>query len=372
MIAISIYGVEYYMYGNREIAKGNNNVNKVNNHISFFVTLFPITLFLQIGALFFLIPREVLSFQVFIIIIFVNFCDYFNQEVYRYLIMIKKISQANLLLMAKSTVFLVLVSGYYFITNNIDLSIVLALMFVSFFLLLIITSLFFFKYIIQFNLIKINFLSFKELKNTFNFLFPFIVLMFFTKGLEFFDKFAIEYFYDVERVGVYSFLFSIASLIYVFVVSGFYLVFLPELIILNEKRSYKLKKELTKFSVLVLISSIALTVGIILFIDILLNLIGKGDLTESINVLYILLCAFFFLNLSLIPGIILYIKGEDRLLMYINGIVLVLNVIFNLIFLKSFNIEGAAIALVITYFINFIIMSYMANDVWKKMKRNFL
>lgn len=372
MIAISIYGVEYYMYGNREIAKGDNSITKINNHISFFITLFPLTFLLQIIALFFLVPTEILSVQVFVIIVFVNFCDYFNQEVYRYLIMVKKISQANLLLIAKSSIFLVLIVSCYLINETIDLDITLRIMFVSFIILLIITSLFLFKYIIRFKDINFKILNRKELKKTMSFLFPFVILMFFTKGLEFFDKFAIEYFYDTKHVGVYSFLFSIASLIHVFVVSGFYLVFLPELIGLNEERNKKIKKELVRFSALVLSSSLILSIVIIIFIDILLEIIGKADLIENINILYILLSAFFFLNLSLIPGIILYIKGKDRLLMYISGIVLIVNVTFNLIFLKLFNLEGAAIALSITHFINFIIMSYKANTIWKKMKRNFL
>ena len=127
--------------------------------------------------MFFLVPTEILSVQVFVIIVFVNFCDYFNQEVYRYLIMVKKISQANLLLIAKSSIFLVLIASCYLINETIDLDITLRIMFVSFIILLIITSLFLFKYIIRFKDINFKILNRKELKKTMSFLFTFVKLL---------------------------------------------------------------------------------------------------------------------------------------------------------------------------------------------------
>ncbi len=372
IIAISIYGIEYYMYGNREVAKGTDHILKINNHLSFFSTLFPITFLCQLGALYFLIPHEILNIQVVLIILFISFCDYFNQEVYRYLIMVQKISKANLLLLVKSATFLLLVLGYYYLGNKtIDLEITLLLLFGSFILLLIITTAFFLKFIIKRRDIKIEFLSSATLKKTLVFLLPFIVLMVFTKGIEFFDKFAIERFYDAKEVGVYSFLFSIASLTYVFVVSGFYQVYLPEFIRLNEINDPKFKARLIKFSLLIVASSLALSAGIILFNGILLDVVGKTDLKENIGTLYILLCAFFFMNISLIPGIVLYVVGEEKSLMYFSGVIFVVNVILNLSLLGHFGINGAAIALAISNLINFLLNSYKANSVWNKMKRGF-
>jgi O-antigen/teichoic acid export membrane protein len=371
-IAISIYGFEYYMYGNREVAKGTDNIEKINDHISFFITLFPFTFLLQIIALYFLVPQEILSIQVVLIILFINFCDYFNQEVYRYLIMIQKIGKANLLLIAKSTILLVLIFAYYLISSKIDLYTTLWIMLISYILLLLLTLLYFFKYIIIWNDIKVNVISIKKVKKTLKFLSPFLLLMFFTKGLEFFDKFAIEYFYGSQGVGIYSFLFSIASLIYVFVVSGFYLVYLPEFIRQNEEKNAEIKSGLIKFSVLVVLSSILLSVGIIIFIDVLLNLIDKSDIIENINILYILLVAFFFLNLSLIPGILLYVTGRETIIMKITGLVFIINLTLNIILLHLFNIKGAAIALLVTYLLNFIFTFYKANGEWVQMKKDFL
>ncbi|MFI8603733.1 polysaccharide biosynthesis C-terminal domain-containing protein [Cellulophaga baltica] len=371
-IAISIYGLEYYMHGNREIAKGLDNKQNINNHISFLITLLPLTFIIHIIAIKFLLPNELLTIKIVLIIIFINLSDYFNQEVYRYLIMIKKITKANLLLVAKSTLFLILVVSYYYFFKEINLDKVLMLMFLAYSILFTLTLSSLFKYIIKWSDIKLKILSLLELKKIFKILIPFLFLMVFTKGLEFFDKFAIEHLYGSEAVGVYSFLFAISTLVYVFVVSGFYLVYLPEFIKLNEEKSSQIKSKLIRFGVLVIISSAVLSSCMVFFIDILLNLIGKSALVDHLNILYILLIAFCILNFSLIPGILLYIRGREKIIMKITGVIFIFNLILNLIFLKLYNIKGAAIALLLTYILHFIITSYKAISEWTLMKKEFL
>lgn len=372
IIAISIYGLEYYMHGNREVASSEETSKKINAHLSFFFTTLPVTLITQIILIWFLVPHEILSLQVILILLFSNFCDYFNQEIYRYLIFFQKIRKANIMLIAKSSIFLALLFIYYFFKKKLNLSETLFIMFVSYAILLCITSMYFFKNIISYKDIKISFLSIEEFKKNILLLFPFITMMFFVKGLDFFDKFAIEYYYGAEAVGIYSFLFSIGYLIYVFVVSGFYLIYLPECIIMNEKKDILIKQKLIKFSLLVLSSSFIMSIGVIAFIDVLLNIVGKSDLIENVYILYLLLVAFFFLNVSLVPSIILYIRRKDKTVMIINGIVFCVNAILNIVLLNSFGIEGAALALVFTYIINLLILSYKANTEWGKMKKAFL
>ena len=371
MISIYIYGVEYYMFGNREVAKGKNNIEKINTHINFFFTLLPFTFIIQLVGLFLLVPSEILTPLHVFFILFINFCEYFNQEIYRYLIMVHKVTKANILLVAKSSILLVLVGIYYLINKTLTIDTTLLFMFVSYGILLMVTAIFFYYYILDKKAIKIKFLSVAEVKKIFRFLLPFIGLMVCTKGLEFFDKFAIEHYLGTKEVGIYSFLFSIASLVNVFIVSGFYIVYLPKLIKLYEEKNVELKKLMYNFSVLTIVFSLILSLGEILFIDILLNIIGKESLSDSINILYLLLGAFFFLNLSLIPRIILYIANKDKTLMLITTMIFGVNIILNFVLLRYMKLQGAALALLITYLLCFLITSYKGNAEWKKIKLRF-
>ncbi|MGY3795214.1 oligosaccharide flippase family protein [uncultured Aquimarina sp.] len=372
LISVYVFGMEYYMYGNREVAKGENNLEKISTHVNFFMTLLPITFSVQFIGLFILLPHEILNPLNILIILFINFCDYFNQEVYRYLIMIQRIGKANLLLVIKSLTLMLLIVFYYLSTGTLTIEITLLLMFVSYFILLISTSFLFYKFILLKRKIKIVRLSRNNFKEIFRFLKPFIGLMICTKGLEFFDKFAIEYYLGTTEVGIYGFLFSIASLIHVFVVSGFYIVYLPELVKLHENKNKVLLNKMYKFSLLTFVSSIILSIGEVLSIGIILNIINKNDIVDNLNVLYILLGAFFFLNLTLIPRLVLYVSGEDNLLMVVTAATFVLNVILNLILIRFFSIEGAAVALLLTYFVGFLIITFKGNKVWSQIKTEFL
>jgi len=368
MISVYIYGIEYYMYGNREVAKGNQNTLNINAHVNFFITLLPVTFTLQIIGLFFLLPHDILSFKVVFFVIVINFCEYFNQEIYRYLIMVQRITKANQLLIAKSLIFLALIFAYYFFIDDLDFDSVMLMMFGSYLFLFLISTNYFLKYIIKRKEIKIKILKRKKITKIFKYLLPFIGLMIFSKGLEFFDKFAIEYYYDSEMVGIYSFLFSIAFLTYVFVTSGFYLVYLPQLINMHEHGDESIKKKMIEYGKLVIGSSIILVLGTVMTIEILLNLIDKSELIENINLLYILLAAFFLLNIATIPNIILYVVKRDKDLMIISALTFAFNIVLNFLLLKEYNIYGAAIALLLSYLINLIATSYKANLSWKKLK----
>ncbi|SFC64247.1 Membrane protein involved in the export of O-antigen and teichoic acid [Algibacter lectus] len=372
MISVYIYGAEYYMYGNREVAKGVASLEKINTHINFFLTLLPFTFLIQFAALFFLIPNAILTPTLIAFILVINFCDYFNQEIYRYLIMVNEITKANILLVVKSLVLLLLVLVYFFLESEIAIESTLWLMFISYLFLLAVSFIFFQKYIVKGESIYIKLLSFSEVKRIFRFLLPFLGLMVFTKGLEFFDKFAIEQYLGADELGIYAFLFSIASLINVFIVSGFYLVYLPKAIQLHERKSIALKACITKFALLTVVFSLILACGEIVFIDVLLKIIGKENLSSNVSLLYILLGAFFFLNMSLIPRLILYVANKDKTLMSITGILFFCNIFLNLFFLKEYGIEGAALILLITYFIGFLITSYKGSIEWKKITRGFL
>ncbi len=368
MISVYIYGLEYYMYGNREVAKKIDHVNKIQEHLSFFFTLSPFALIIQFLFLLYLIPNEILNVYTIVIILFANFCDYFNQEVYRYLVMLQNIRKANFLLIAKSGIFLLLVLLFYFFFNEIEIYNIVSLLLISYFILFIITYRYFSIYVMKFNKVKVKFLSIKELRNVVKFLMPFILLMIFSKGIEFFDKFAIEQFYGAKEVGIYSFLFSIASMIYIFVTSGFYIIYLPELIYIYENKAGDFRKKMFDYSKVVVIFSLLLVIGIVLGIEFLLNLIGKTELIENINLLYLLLGSYFLLNIATIPNLLLYVTKKDKELMLVSGIVFVINVVANFFLIKLYSIEGAAISLIISYSVNLLVTSYFGYKVWKKIE----
>ena len=151
-----------------------------------------------------------------------------------------------------------------------------------------------------------------------------------------------------------------------FVISGFYIIFLPVLVNQYENKNKLFKIEYLKFSVLVVFSTIVLSIGIVWLINPLLEFLGKQEFKNQIDLLYLLLVSLSFLNFSLIPNMLLYITHNEKKLMLITGIIFLINIFLNFFLLKLFGINGAAISLIITYLISFILKSHKGYQVWKK------
>jgi len=371
LMSIYIYGLEYYMYSNRDIANKEDIEQKINNHISFFITLFPLTFSIQIVAMYFLLPLENVSFVILFMIFFISFSEYFSQEIYRYLIMLEKVLEANSLLIVKSLLFLVLLIGYFEVTKSLDLFSILIIMSMSYFILILISLYYLFSIFLSFDKINYSIFSLTKLKQIFKILRPFIILMLFMKGLEYFDKFFISYLYGVKLLGIYAFFISIAMLVHIFTISGFYIIYLPKLIQRYEEKNYLFKKEFFKFSLLTILSTLIVSICIVIFINPLLSLLGKEELKNYIDLLYILLISLSFLNLSLIPNLLLYIAGKEEDLMWITGGLLLINIGLNIMFMNYFTINGVAIALGITYLLSIFFKYRKGKEIWIKEIKTF-
>jgi O-antigen/teichoic acid export membrane protein len=371
LVSIYIYGLEYYMYNNREVLKKDKYNQSLNNHISIFITFLPLTVFLQAFGLYLLLPDKIATTSMILLILFINFSEYFSQEVYRYLVVLEKIAHANSLLIIKSLSFLILILIYFWIEDKIDLITTLLIMFVSYLILLVLSSYEFFSQIINFQNIKINLFSIEKIKSTFNILKPFILLMIFMKGIEFFDKFLVNYLYGSEILGIYSFLFSIAMLVHIFIVSGVYIIYLPKLIQLYEQKNKLFKTEFKIFSILTILSTLLISFCILIFVHPLLLMLDKLELENNVDLLYILLIAFNLLNVSLIPNMLLYIGNQEKDLMKITAILLLVNILLNLFFTQLFNIYGIAIALVCTYFVSIVLKYIKGKQLWTQKIKKF-
>jgi O-antigen/teichoic acid export membrane protein len=193
-------------------------------------------------------------------------------------------------------------------------------------------------------------------------------LVIFLKGIEFSDKFIIGKVLSLEDTGIYSFLFSIASVIHIFIVSGFYIIYLPQLIqsFSNNKKIFI--SELKKFGLLTLVSSISLAIVIPLISPFIFSLIEKEAFISHIDLLYIFLLGFVFNNLSLIPHLFLYVSHDEKAITVIMAVSFIINLGLNLILIPKFGILGAAYSFMITYFTVLLLKLLRAQFKWRKIK----
>lgn len=362
-----IFGLEYYNISNRQLAENPSQKSVFNEHLNFFITLSPIVFALQIVIVFTILPKQLLTLKNIVFVLAISIFDYFSQEVYRYLMISKEYRSGNIQLIYKSSIFLILIIAYAIIFNSLNFNNILLLMLISYLLLFLLATLSFSKKIYNFQIKHLKFLSFLELKKKINVLWPFIVLALFIKGIEFSDKFIIGKKIGLEAAGIYSFVFSMASIINVFIVSGFYIIYLPQLINSFRTDHKKFKKELIKFGVYTIGFSLLLGAGVIFGSGFVFEIIGKTEFLDHLELLYILVAGFILYNISLIPHLFLYVCHAERAITLVMGLAFFLNLFLNFLLVNKFDILGSAYSFLATYIVILIFKSIWAYFKWRKL-----
>lgn len=367
MISTTIFGLEYYNISNRDIVKASKKDEIYTNHLNFFYTLSPLVCLVQILVFLSLFPKELISLGNILLLLTIGVMDYLSQEVYRYLMINKLYRKGNIQLIYKSLFFILLIGLYQLFFTELDFNILLRILLLSYAILFFFVYTVFSKHLHQFSLKDFQILRFGELKKTVLALSPFLMLIFFIKGIEFVDKFLIGKQLGLAETGIYSFLFSMASVLGVFVISGFYIIYLPQLIesFKNNKNSFK--KVFLKFSLLIFGSSLVLAVLIVFISPYVFILIEKDIMLEHMNLLHLLLFGFVLHNISLIPHVFLYVCHDEKRISLIMGCAFVVNLTLNLILIPDLGINGAAYSFVATYLVILLFKSIRAIIKWRKL-----
>mgnify|MGYP003114714731 FL=1 len=138
LISTTIFGLEYYNITNRNIAQATEKKQIYNEHFSFFFTIAPLVLIAQVLLFLIVFPNELITSVNVVLVLVIGLCDYFSQEVYRYLMINKSFRKGNIQLIYKSLLFVVLIVIYKVFFGALTFEIVLWIMLVSYILLFII------------------------------------------------------------------------------------------------------------------------------------------------------------------------------------------------------------------------------------------
>ncbi len=367
MISTTIFGLEYYNISNRDIVKAEKKDEIYKDHLKFFYTLSPVVFTIQILVFLSLFPSELISIGNIFLILTIGILDYLSQEVYRYLMINKQYRKGNVQLIYKSLFFIVLIAIYRFFFIAIDFKVLLNILLFSYLILFLFVYKVFSKHLYQFSFQDFQMLPFGKLKKTLSALSPFLLLIFFIKGIEFVDKFLIGKQLGLAETGIYSFLFSMASVLGVFVISGFYIIYLPQLIESFKSSRMKFKKVFLKFSLLTLGSSIVMAILVVLVSPYVFSLIEKEVMLQHMDLLYLLIIGFVLHNASLIPHVFLYVCHDEKKISLIMGCAFAVNLSLNLILISDFGINGAGYSFVVTYMVIVVFKSIRAMIKWRKL-----
>jgi O-antigen/teichoic acid export membrane protein len=342
VIGTFIVGFDFYNYASREFLF--NKEKGISFYLKNQIILYSYAYL--IGIIFFILSYKFINIDAKILKLFILMLisEHLSQELYRILILLKKTLIANIVLFIKSALwvaFLYVMWEFEYIPYNIHS--VLWLWFIFTFLSIVFA---FFYINFKWRRIKIDY---TWIKKGIRVSIPFFIGTILFKLVEFSGRYFLNYYTNLEAVGIYTFFSGITNILLVFVHTVVVIEKYP--ILLEKKRIGNLSfiKEFISFRKQMVLITLVGMVLCMIFIYPLLFLVDKPELINEIGAFYILLLSTTFLCLSYIYDIALFSRKNDFEILKATIIAFVINTSCNFILVPKFEITGVAISLFITF-----------------------
>lgn len=181
------------------------------------------------------------------------------------------------------------------------------------------------------------------------------------------DRYVIAFFISVTAVGYYNPAYTLGSLIIFFpMVSG---VILPPLLAraVDGERKHEAQVMVNYTIIGFLLIGIPFVMGSYIVSRPILNLLANADVAEKAYLIVpVIALGTVFYGLSVILNNVLFVHLRTKTIFWINTMVAIINLILNLALVYIFrNIMVAALSALTSYFVSFIIMYRIISNFWK-------
>ena len=208
----------------------------------------------------------------------------------------------------------------------------------------------------------------KHIKSALAFSSPLIIHALAVWSLVASDRFVIEHFLDMDRVGTYSFAYTIASFL-AMTMASIDNSWAPIFLEISEKNSRFSKVIGDYWTSYPLVLSL-ICIVFLSFAPFIINLLGGNEYKTSNNVMFWLVLGMFFQGLYMTFGKTIPMKKRTLLLASITIIVALFNLILTIILVPLLGIDGAAIATFISYMLLMLISLHFSQKI-EKMELNY-
>ena len=363
-LAIVLLGLDFYTYSSRNILQGDVALqgDKIKDQFSFYLLSY--LLFLPLLSLLFV--YEIIAWEYFLWFYLLLILDHFSQELYRVLLVFKKPVIASALFFIKVgfwilPLFILWMLGFDELKNLRSI----LLFWAVFEVVAILFGLYFF-WKLPF---KINFkkkIDWSWIKKGILISSPFFIGTIASNVIEFADIYMIKAHFGDQgdfQYGIYSFFVGMGNIVQMFVQSAILIVFAPKLLESFSKDKQKYKKLHKQMSVQNIGASIFLALGVFIFLLPLVKYIGKIEIVENYNLIFLLVGAKVLFNFSMIFHYHLYASHNDKSIIATMIIAAVANVCLNLFMIPIYGIYGAAMATLISFSLIFLLKFIFSKNV---------
>jgi O-antigen/teichoic acid export membrane protein len=178
---------------------------------------------------------------------------------------------------------------------------------------------------------------------------PFFIGTIFLRLVEYMDRFVLEYFHGSSQVGIYTFFYSMANVVQVFVHTGVISILYPKIIESFTNGKYlEYRSYMRKMTVQSIGGVAILSVCAFIGISILLLLLDKPEFNEHKNVFIIILISIGFNIISNIPHYSLFVRSKDSAILICTIITFIISISSNFLLVPKYGLYGTGFSMLIS------------------------
>jgi O-antigen/teichoic acid export membrane protein len=341
-LMLCVMSVNFISYTSRYLIETSDFKKGISNHF-LFTSFMALVSFLASPLL---IKYGGIDSGIIITFLLILFLEHLTTEVFRVLIPLNKIVQANIVHFLKvscSSFFPLII--IFSKNGEANLETVLDTWLISLTVLVIALAIFYIKYS-----------HLKELKFSLSFIksglktsFVYLAISILGRSLFTIDKFIVNSVSGTTEVGIYSFYYSMAFTMQTLVETSFITPSMYEML-----KSSNLKKSYHELVIKVILAGSLIGGSLVFAKSFIFKILNKEDFLKDFNLLYIFIIAALNLSMALATMMPLYAKRRDREILISYFIAFILFVVLNIA--HNTNIYSVALNMAFTSFILFIML----------------
>ncbi len=345
-----IVGFDFYNYSHREILNNEDEqttmiVNQLWFHMFCYVAIIPL--------LFVLFINEFIPFEYAVLFYLILILEHLCQEAFRLFNLYNKFHHANFTLLLRTAgwigpLVIIYLTGYLgVLTIKKILFFWLIGSFLSFLFCIIYVMANKKQHLIE----SKNFaIKWKWLIKGIRISTPFFIGTIAYKVIEYSDRFLIDFFLGKESVGIYSFYVNFANIINIVVTTLTFTMLVPNLLrAIASKDKVEVEYKIKVLKRELMYTTLVVTAFVSVSIFPVLSWLQKQEFMESYPVFFITVLSNGMLNASLFYHYLLYGYKKDMEILYPILICSLLNVVLNVLFIRTYGIYAAAGSTLVSY-----------------------
>ncbi|MDP1382043.1 oligosaccharide flippase family protein [Priestia megaterium] len=341
-LAIYIVGMDFYVFNTREMLSSEAQNSAVLIKDQFIVHFITYCITLPLLLVIFVI--NVLPWEYAVIFYLLLIMEHISQEFNRIFITLSKPVVANVTLFFRSGAwaYVTIVMLYMNPTNQTLWTVLLA--WAIGVAISILLSLYYLKDLEWYSASKTK-VNWKWIRRGLNVAFPLFIANIAVKLTEFLDRYIISFHYNKALVGVYTFYGSLANLLVIFANTGIIMILSPKVVKSYQEGNYKSYKiYMKKMTLGVISSTVAISLALIVGIFVVIDLINKPLYSGYLSAYWLLIVAYGFSVLSLLPHYSLYVRFRDKDIIKSSFIALFVAVLMNLTLVPKYGLVGGSLS----------------------------